>query len=191
MAASSEKISVAHRLTPLWVISLFVSFSEVAFSIAATQTTGTIQVILMIFVVLFPVAVAVGFFVILWKKSYVFYPPSEYGRDVSVEQYVKAMNGMDGPIVKETKDARDEGAEIFGNPDRLTLLFKARGSTWTRSTKAMEVSGGCVVQFSTKSLMTDGSWNLAEAATYVPGVTIQKEPEGEGRFLAPFNNDAQ
>ena len=191
MAASNEKVRAPRSLTPLWVISLFVSLSEATLSLAVTQTTGAIQVTLTIFVVLFPVLIATGFFAVLWRKPYAFYPPSEYGRQVNVEQYIKAMSGAAGPLVKETKDIADGDAETFGNPDRLTLLFKAKGSTWIRSTKAMKVYGGCVVQFSTKSLRPDGSWNLAEAATYVPGVTIQNEPEGEGKFLASLNNDVQ
>lgn len=191
MAASNEKISAPRSLTPLWVISLFVSLSEATLGVAATQTAGAIQITLTIFVVLFPVLIAAGFFAVLWWKPYAFYPPSEYGRHVGVDQYIQAMSGASHPIVKETKDMQAEDVETFGNPDRLILLFKAKGPTWIRSTKAMEVQGGCVVQFSTKSLMSDGSWNLAEAATYVPGVAIQNETEGEGRFLAPLSNDAQ
>lgn len=191
MAASNEKIRASRRLTPLWVISLFVSLSEATLGVAVTQTAGSIQVTLTIFVVLFPVLIAAGFFAVLWWKPYAFYPPSEYGGHVNVEQYIQAMRGIAGPIVKETKDVQDEGLETFGNPDRLTLLFKVKSSTWIRSTKAMQAYGGCVVQFSTKSLMPDGSWNIAEAATYVPGVTIQNEPEGEGKFLAPLNNDTR
>lgn len=191
MAAINEETKTSRSLTPLWVISLFVSLSEATLGVAVTQTTGSIQVTLTIFVVLFPVLIAAGFFAVLWQKPYAFYPPSEYGGHVNVEQYIQAMRGVAGPIVKETKDVQDEGLETFGNPDRLTLLFKVKSSTWIRSTKAMQAYGGCVVQFSTKSLMPDGSWNIAEAATYVPGVTIQNEPEGEGKFLAPLNNDTR
>ena len=190
MAAINEKISAPRSLTPLWVISSFVSLSEATLGVATTQTTGAIQITLTVFVVLFPVLIATGFFAVLWWKPYVFYPPSEYGRHVNVEQYVQAMSSAANPLVKETKDVQDEYVETYGNPDRLTLLFKVKSSTWIRSTKAMEVYGGCVVQFSTKSLMSDGSWTLAEAATYVPGVAIQDEPEGEGRFLAPLKDDA-
>ena len=221
MAAINEEIKTSRSLTPLWVISLFVSLSEATLGVAVTQTTGLIQATLTIFVVLFPVLIAAGFFAVLWQKPYAFYPPSEYGGHVNVEQYIQAMRGAAGPIVKETKDVQDESLEavskmpdrrfggrrswakamtflflrplleIFGNPDRLTLLFKVKSSTWIRSTKAMQAYGGCIVQFSTKSLMPDGSWNVAEAATYVPGVTIQNEPEGEGKFLAPLNNDTR
>lgn len=191
MAASNEEIRAPRSLTPLWVISLFVSLSEATLGAAVTQTAGLIQVTLTIFVVLFPVLIAAGFFAVLWRKPYAFYPPSEYGEHVNVEQYIQAMSGIADPIVKETKDVQDEGLETFGNPDRLTLLFKVKSSTWIRSTKAMQAYGGCIVQFSTKSLTPDGSWNIAEAATYVPGVTIQNEPEGEGKFLAPLNNDTR
>lgn len=191
MSTSDGKTKAPRRLTPLWVISLFVSLTEATLGIAATRATGAVQLTLTIFVVVFPVLIAAAFFAVLWWKPYAFYPPSEYGKQVSVEQYVQAIAGASGPMVRETKDVQDKDVETFGNPDRLTLLFKAKGNTWVRSTKAMEVPGGCVLQFSTKFLTPDGAWNVAEASTYVPGVIIQGEADGGGKFLAPPNNDEQ
>ena len=191
MTTSNGKTGTPRRLTPLWVISLLVGLTEATLGVAVTQTTGAVQVALTIFVVVFPVLIAAGFFAVLWYKPYAFYAPSEYGKQVSVEQYVQAIGGATGPIVRDTKDVQDGDVETFGNPDRLTLLFKAKGATWVRSTKAMAVHGGCVVQFSTKFLTPDGSWNIAEAATYVPDVAIHNEPDGEGRFLARRTTDAK
>ena len=55
-----------------------------------------------------------------------------------------------------------------------------------KSTKAMEVIGGCVVQVTTQQ----GS-NIAEALTFVPGVKIV-EIDGDkanGRKLVPYTMD--
>jgi hypothetical protein len=76
--------------------------------------------------------------------------------------------------------------ELFGNPDRLQLLFKAQSDTWSKSTKAMEVPGGCLVQVSSEQRNPDGSWSIAEAVTFVPGVSVfMQDPENPraGRYL--------
>jgi hypothetical protein len=89
--SSQGQASSQTRMTPLWVISIFVSLSEVVTGIAVTQATGGVQVALTAFVIAFPIAVAAAFFGILYSRPYVFYPPSEFGGATQVEQYVKAM----------------------------------------------------------------------------------------------------
>ena len=166
------------KMTPLWVISLFLSLTEVISGIAATQTTGNLQAVLVWFVIIFPFLVACMFFVLLWFRPWTFYPPSEYP-NVDVLQ---AFRGESIPIVKETKDVQGD-VEIVGDPDRLKLLFKVDGGNWVRSTKAMDVGPGCVVQTSTKFLTPQGAWNVAEALTYVPDTMIIGEEEGDGHYL--------
>jgi hypothetical protein len=73
------------------MIACFLSLTEIALTIAATQTSGGIQIVLTIFVICFTVLVACAFFVILWNRPYVFYHPSEYGEHVSPIEYVEAM----------------------------------------------------------------------------------------------------
>lgn len=181
MPARVTKAKPPTKMTPLWVISLFVSLTEVVLGISVTQTTGNIQIALVCFVIIFPVLVACVFFILLWFKPWTFYPPSEYP-DVEV---LKAFREESIPIVKETKDVKGP-VEIAGNPDRLKLLFKAAGKDWERSTKAMDVGHGCVVQMSTKFLTPQG-WNPAEAVTYVPDTEIVPENEGEGHYLIRKN----
>ena len=175
------KVKPPAKMTPLWVISLFLSLTEVISGIAATQTTGNLQVALVWFVIIFPFLVACMFFVLLWFRPWTFYPPSEYA-NVDVQRYVKALRGEPIPIVKETKDVQGD-VEIAGDPDRLKLLFKVDGGNWVRSTKAMDVGPGCVVQISTKFLTPQGAWNVAEALTYVPDTAIIGEEEGDGHYL--------
>jgi hypothetical protein len=180
MAKAASTTGGAKQLTPLWVISLFLSLMETTLGIAAAKTSGAIQLALIVFVMGFPILVAIAFFAVLWARPYVFYPPSEYAK-VDVQKFVDALRGRDRLITK-TSDLKGQ-VQIFGRPDRFRLLFKASGPNWSRSTKAMEVPGGCLVQVST-SIVTANGEQAAEALTFVPGAVIRDEPEGSGGFLS-------
>jgi len=78
-------------LSPLWIIALFLSFTETVLGVAVTQTHGGIQIALTSFVISFPPIVSGLFFLVLWKKPYVFYPPAEFSKEVDVKTYVEAM----------------------------------------------------------------------------------------------------
>jgi len=77
-------------LTPLWVVSIFVSLTETVLGVGVIHTTGGVQIALTVFVMAFAPLVALGFFLILWFKPYVFYPPAEFAQ-VDVATYVAAM----------------------------------------------------------------------------------------------------
>jgi hypothetical protein len=66
---------------------------------------------------------------------------------------------------KNVKDVK-----IVGNGDMFQLLCKASSEAegWMKSTKAMEIGGGCLVQVTTQQRNPDGSYSVAEAITYVP-----------------------
>lgn len=74
--------------------------------------------------------------------------------------------------------------KVVGNGDSFSLLFKASSEKegWMKSTKAMETPTGCLVQVTTQQLNVDGTYSLAEAVTFVPGVVIQ-EDVNNGRKL--------
>jgi len=69
--------------------------------------------------------------------------------------------------------------EIVGDGDLFRLLCKASSKSegWMKSTKAMQVPGGCVVQVTTQQ-----GHHVAEALTFVPGVIIMNDQNG-GRKL--------
>ena len=73
---------------------------------------------------------------------------------------------------------------VVGNGDMFRLLCKASSQAegWMKSTKAMEVPGGCVVQVTTQQRNADGSYAVAEALTFVPGVKIAND-DNNGRKL--------
>ena len=75
--------------------------------------------------------------------------------------------------------------KVVGNGDMFQLLCKASSEAegWMKSTKAMRVTGGCVVQVTTQQRNPDGSYSIAEALTYVPGAVIEPDTNG-GRKLA-------
>lgn len=93
---------------------------------------------------------------------------------------------------KRTLDDTDiAGAEaatsdlgVIGNSDMWKLLCKAWSvkEGWMKSTKAMEVPGGCLVQVTTRETDQDGRIAVAEAVTFVPGVVIGPD-ENNGRAL--------
>lgn len=74
--------------------------------------------------------------------------------------------------------------KIVGNGDMFRLLCKASSQEegWMKSTKACDVGHGCIVQVTTQQRNPDGSYAVAEALTYVPGVTIITD-ENNGRKL--------
>ena len=65
----------------------------------------------------------------------------------------------------------------FGNPDAWQLICKASSAAegWMKSTKAMEVTQGCLVQVTTRQRNPDGCCVVAEAVTFVPGLRIVGE----------------
>lgn len=70
---------------------------------------------------------------------------------------------------KNVKDIK-----IVGNGDMFRLLCKASSENegWMKSTKACEVVGGCIVQATTQQRNCDGTYAVAEALSFVPGVKI-------------------
>jgi hypothetical protein len=72
--------------------------------------------------------------------------------------------------VGDSETAVGTDIKVFGNPDKWKLLCKASSESegWMKSTKVMDVPGGCLVQVTTQQRNPDGSYAIAEALTYVP-----------------------
>ena len=94
---------------------------------------------------------------------------------------MKTLHNSDVPGARQNvPDIR-----VVGNGDMFKPLCKASSEAegWMKSTKAMEIDGvGCVVQVTTQQRNGDGSYAVAEAVAFVPGVTIV-EYESGGRTL--------
>lgn len=76
--------------------------------------------------------------------------------------------------------------KVVGNGDMFRLLCKASSEAegWMKSTKAMETPGGCVVQVTTQQRNPDGSYAVAEALTFVPGVQIVDDDNGGRKLIS-------
>lgn len=69
--------------------------------------------------------------------------------------------------------------KIYGNGDTFGLLCKASSKEegWMKSTKVMNLPDGALVQVSTQQRNPDGSYSVAEALSYVPGVNMDRNSE--------------
>lgn len=81
-----------------------------------------------------------------------------------------------------TKNISD--LNVVGNGDSFKLLYKASSQEqgWMKSTKAMQLPNGCLVQVTTQQKNPDGSYSCAEALTFAPDVMIVDD-ENNGRKL--------
>jgi hypothetical protein len=94
---------------------------------------------------------------------------------------LKTLHNSD--ISGARKNVKD--IKVVGNGDMFQLLCKASSEAegWMKSTKACEVVPmGCIVQVTTQQRNPDGSYAVAEALTFVPGVRIVDDENG-GRKL--------
>jgi hypothetical protein len=94
-----------------------------------------------------------------------------------------------GKLVTQTSDLTSgpssQTPEVYGNPDQFELLFKVQTKEWKKSTKAFQAPNGCLIQVSTERRSADGSWAVAEAVDFVPGVTIVEEDGGRTLRATP------
>jgi hypothetical protein len=95
---------------------------------------------------------------------------------------------LDISAVKQAK-ATISDLVVFGDGDIFGLLSKAstQEQGWMKSTKVMNVPGGCVVQVSTQQRNPDGSYAVAEALTYVPGVRMNRDAQPRRMEAVPFD----
>lgn len=86
--------------------------------------------------------------------------------------------------------------EFWGDGDLFKLISKASSQEegWMKSTKALDTGTGCLVQVTTQQRNPDGSYAVAEALTYVPGVSIldlSKDDEVVARYIRPIEEAEQ
>ena len=80
--------------------------------------------------------------------------------------------------VREAK-ANISDLVVYGNGDTFALLCKASSQEqgWMKSTKVCNLPNGCIVQVTTQQRNPDGSYAVAEALTFVPGVNMDTTVE--------------
>lgn len=74
---------------------------------------------------------------------------------------------------------------VVGNGDSFRLLCKASSEKegWMKSTKAMQTPHGCMIQVTTQQRNSDGSYAVAEALAYAPGVKYVEDVGNPGGRL--------
>lgn len=95
---------------------------------------------------------------------------------------VKAKTLGNSDINGTAKNVPD--VQVVGNGDAFQLLCKASSETegWMKSTKAMQLPHGCLVQVTTQQRNPDGSYAVAEALCWVTNARIAPDVNG-GRKL--------
>ena len=98
-----------------------------------------------------------------------------------VKQDVKIGSAKDYTVVS-SEDLKNKvsDVEVYGNPDLFVCIAKAssKSGRWMKSTKVMEVPGGCVLQVTTQQ-----DDNIAEAVTFVPGTMLEKDTNGNYKLV--------
>ena len=82
--------------------------------------------------------------------------------------------------------------QVVGDGDMFKLLSKAYSENegWMKSTKAMEIKdSGCIVQVTTQQKNPDGSYAVAEALSFVPGVKLVIDDEGNRKLVRFYLED--
>ena len=85
--------------------------------------------------------------------------------------------GEDPKLITNTKEFAEYKLDekIYGNPDHFKTLFKVVTNDLKKSTKAMELENGCLVQVTTERKSDNGKWDIAENLTFVPNASIEKD----------------
>lgn len=88
----------------------------------------------------------------------------------------------------ETVKANVEDIKFFGDPNLFKLISKASSNEegWMKSTKALDVGAGVVIQVTTQQRNPDYTNAIAEALVYVPGVTLVGEGDAIKIEPRPF-----
>ncbi len=115
-------LSSRHRKVhnPLSIIGLFVGLVEGGLAYSFGVSSGFLQISVLVFMAIFAVGIAATFFVFLWKRPWVFYPPSEYS-DTSVQAFVNAMRDDGPPITRIVVDSLSRAFDDEALLEKLDL----------------------------------------------------------------------
>jgi len=112
----------------------------------------------------------------------------EKSSDIVEEGNLKGEDlGKDEDLVNidnNTTRSNVKDVVIWGS-DKLKLIQKASSQAegWMKSTKAMKVQGGVVLQVTTQQRNPDGSYAIAEAVTFIPGASIHERRDKDGKVI--------
>lgn len=142
------------RQTPLGLMTLFVSLTEAVLGTVTTLTTGTVQMVLTLFVVVYPVLIAGAFFVVLWNRPHHLYHPSEFGGGTTAEAFERATR----PRLTDLDAFRDLLRRMIGgyDGDRAKALVDALGDEFS------DMKSFITIQYSSEDRAADTDGNKAK-----------------------------
>jgi hypothetical protein len=168
--------------TPLGIIAAFIALAETVAGLAAVKTGGSVQLMFAAFACSFPILIAAIFFLILWKRSYVLYPPRDFDGGVDVRHFVDAMRH-----------------QAIGNQELQTLLrstiSETLGSQQTQltlaqvSAEATPVKAGALKQVS-ESLIEQAVGRLQSAVITIDISAFRKSADADLVFPYDATEDA-
>lgn len=84
---------------------------------------------------------------------------------------------LDNTSIADAK-AKVSDIKVVGNGDAWQLICKASSEAqgWMKSTKAMPIGTGCIVQVTTQQMGIGGTYAVAEAVVWVPNCRILEDP---------------
>ena len=71
----------------------------------------------------------------------------------------------------------------FGNSFAVICKASSQAQGWMKSTKGYDTGTGVIVQVTTQQKNPDGTYAIAEALTFVPGVKLVPDERGDGKGL--------
>lgn len=111
-------------MNPLWIISVFFSFTEVTLGYAAWKTDGLVQGALIAFVLLFPTIIAIGFFIIVWYRPQHLYAPRDYSSDESFLEGLRTARESANDLSNLDKEIGSKIKEFLTSPQLFEDLKK-------------------------------------------------------------------
>jgi hypothetical protein len=87
---------------------------------------------------------------------------------------------LDNSSVSTAKQNVPDIDVVGGDLFRVLCKASSRDEGWMKSTKAMQTPHGCLVQVTTQQRNNDGTYAVAEALAFVPGVKFCSDGAGGG-----------
>ena len=123
-------------INPLWIIFLFFSFSEIVLGFAVFNTSGGIQVALTVFAIVFPLLVAIGFFLLLIYRPSSIYGPQDYRSDAAFLKGIEGDRKARAGLLKLDKDIQDRIDKFLTSEKFIKKLSSLQSSELKKTLQA-------------------------------------------------------
>jgi hypothetical protein len=180
MARPIPKYASSSRVTPLMIIAGFLWLTETVVGVGVISTDSYVQIILALFVVVFPFVAWIFFFNLLRDKPYVFYAPSDYG-NLKPKEFMDAIQGVGVPQllvegvarVESNPDDEDERFQLIAsliddNVTQFAIILYEQGLELPYS----EFGSNFPCSFGTEHQFVQGSFSTSEFVRRLKGTNL-------------------